>query len=222
MHRLGPPGVVAGSRKEPRRNTVGEVERKTRTAERSIRGSCGYYNRFLQEWNEKVSETTSSRRAKSISPNLPDINPRPSGRLTVSGLTSFRPGDCGNYPPPGVCLFCACPWLVSFVRVRPAIVPGGPNPPGASAADRPGRRARRGRCRLRSRAWCWSRFRSARGPGGRKKRRRFLSAVCRLSTFDPVVDVSVLDHRVGPVACDDDMIEDEDADPVQQLLKLNR
>ena len=134
----------------------------------------------------------------------------------------------------GVSFFCACPWLVSFVRACPAVAPGGPNPPGASAAGRLGRRARRGRCRLRSRAWCWSWYlpgaasgllRSAPGAGGRKKRRRFLSAVCRfcrLSLPDPVVDISVLDHRIGPVACDDDMIEDEDADPVQQLLKLNR
>ena len=69
------------------------------------------------------------------------------------------------------------------------------------------------------------RLRSVPWAGGRKKRRRFLSAVCRsgrLSFPDPVVDVSVLDHRIGPVACDDDMIEDEDPDPVQQLLKLNR
>ncbi len=41
-----------------------------------------------------------------------------------------------------------------------------------------------------------------------------------LSVPGSVVDVSVLNHAVGPVVRDDDVVEDEDADPAQKLLKL--
>jgi len=66
-------------------HTVGEVERKTRTVERSIRGSRRYYSRLSLKGNQKVSLPTYSRRGKSISPNLPDINP-----ARVGALTGFR------------------------------------------------------------------------------------------------------------------------------------
>ena len=43
-----------------------------------------------------------------------------------------------------------------------------------------------------------------------------------LSALDPVINIPVLDHRIGPVTGDNDMIENQYADPVQQALKLDR
>lgn len=37
-----------------------------------------------------------------------------------------------------------------------------------------------------------------------------------------VVDVPVLNHRVGLIVRDDNVIEDQDADPVEEALKLKR
>ena len=68
------------------------------------------------------------------------------------------------------------------------------------------------------------RFRS--GSGSVKKAEAHLllrlSAGPGLSALDPVINIPVLYHRVSPVAGYDDMIENENSDPVQQPLKLNR
>ena len=41
-------------------------------------------------------------------------------------------------------------------------------------------------------------------------------------SFYPVIDIVMLYHAVCPVAGHDDMIENQNPDPVQQALKLNR
>lgn len=61
----------------------------------------------------------------------------------------------------------------------------------------------------------------------RKKKRRgenppsALDPVC-LPAFDPVIYIAVLDHRIGLVACDDDVVQYQDPDPVEQALELKR
>ena len=55
-----------------------------------------------------------------------------------------------------------------------------------------------------------------------KKAEGFPPPVCLpgLPAFDPVIDIPVLDHRIGPVAGYDDMIENQNPDPIQQPLEL--
>ena len=56
----------------------------------------------------------------------------------------------------------------------------------------------------------------------RKSRGRFPApGVCGLApALDPVVDISVLDHAVSVLVRDDDVIENENPDPVQKALNL--
>ena len=35
-----------------------------------------------------------------------------------------------------------------------------------------------------------------------------------------IVDIAVLDHAVGAISGNDDVIENQDANPIQQMLKL--
>ncbi len=69
-----------------------------------------------------------------------------------------------------------------------------------------------------------SRYRPGSGSAGAKKRRdnpSALALVC-LPAFNSVINIAVLDHRIGPVTGYNDVIDHQDADPVQKALKLKR
>ncbi len=151
-----------------------------------------------------------TRRGKSISPDLSDINPRRRRRPSGFRVDIVHPVDDGELAAGGYGFFAPASWLFSFVPVRLAVPPGGPNPPDGSACysgiGAPGARAVPG-----------SGFRS----GSREKTAEENPPPYILSAFNPVIDVSVLDHRVSSVTSYDDMIENQNSDSVQQALELN-
>lgn len=75
-----------------------------------------------------------TRRGKSISPDLPDINPRRIRRPSGFRVDIVHPVDNGKNRRRGYGFFSPVFRLASFVPLRPAVPPGGPNPPDGSAA----------------------------------------------------------------------------------------
>lgn len=137
--------------------------------------------------------------------------PAAGGALRVSGLIPSSPWITGKPAAGGMAFLRLSPgWFPSFRSVLPSR-PVGPIP-------------RTGRLLLRLQAPQGRKsFQApASGLAAEKRRRRKNPPPCILSAFDPVIDISVLDHRVSPVSGDDDVIENQDPDSVQQALELNR
>ena len=136
--------------------------------------------------------------------------PAAGGALRVSGLISFSPWITGEPAAGGMAFLRLSPgWFPSFRSVLPSR-PVGPIP-------------RTGRLLLRLQAPQGRELfpAPASGLAAEKRRRRKNPPPCILSAFDPVIDISVLDHRVSSVTGDDDVIENQDPDSVQQALELN-
>lgn len=129
--------------------------------------------------------------------------------LAVGGGSSPRVGRGSVGLSPWLAAFGSC-WLRPFRPVLPiprpgrALFPAPSMPPrgcGSGPVPVPGP--------------CWRKWKMAEGFPP--------PSVCpALSPSDSVIYIPVLDHAVGVVVRDDDMIENEDPDAVEQLLELNR